>query len=179
MSCYNPDPNCKCRQCQGTTTNDYQNVRRTYAKECIGCGKFKSLDEFYAPTKECRCKECVKKKRKRYYDENKEVIKAKVSSYRKQNPEKIRDTKLKQAYGVGTEYFNAKLKEQGGVCAGCGQNRKILWRGKEVEMALDHDHITRDPRGVLCIKCNRGFGLLEENIQTMLNLVEYAKKYKK
>lgn len=159
--------------------NQFDDVRRTYMKECKRCGKFKSISEFYAPTHECRCKECVKEIRKQHYNENKEVIKTRVKKYRTENPEKIRDTKLKQAYGVGTEYFNAKLKEQGGVCAGCGRNRKSLWRGKEVEMALDHDHSTNKPRGVLCIKCNRALGLLEENIQTMQNLIEYINKYKK
>jgi hypothetical protein len=154
-------------------------VRRTDTKKCTGCGKFESLDKFYTSAKESRCKECVKKKRKQYYDENKEVVKARVTSYRNRNPEKIRDTKLKQAYGVGSAYFDAKLKEQGGVCAGCGQNRKVLWRGKEVAMALDHDHGTKNPRGVLCIKCNRAFGLLEENVQTMLNLIKYTNKYQK
>ena len=154
-------------------------VRRTDTKKCTSCGEFGSLDKFYASAKESRCKKCVKKKRKQHYNENKEVVKARVISYRNQNPEKIRDTKLKQAYGVGIDYFNAKLKEQGGVCAGCGQNRKVLWRGKEVAMALDHDHSNKNPRGVLCIKCNRAYGLLEENTQTMLNLIEYTKKYQK
>jgi len=154
-------------------------VCRTYTKKCKSCDKLKPLTDFYNIKKEQRCKLCVKEVRKQHYNKNKEVIIARVAEYRKHNPEKIRDTKLKQAYGVGTDYFKAKLKEQSNVCAGCGQNRKVRWRDKEVEMALDHDHLTKDPRGVLCIKCNRGLGLLEENIQTMLNLIDYLNKYKK
>jgi hypothetical protein len=113
------------------------------------------------------------------YKENPDKHKARVKKFRTENPEKIRDTKLKQTYGVGIEYFNVKLKEQDGVCAGCGRNYKVKWRGKEVEMSLDHNHKTGEPRGVLCIKCNRGLGLLEENPQTMLNLIEYINKHKK
>ena len=149
-------------------------------KKCKKCDTLKSPEQFYGDgSKEARCRSCVSLVRKAKYAENPQIVIDRVAKYRNANPEKIRDTKLKQAYGVGTDYFNAKLKEQGGVCAGCGRNRKMMWRGKEVEMALDHDHDSKSPRGILCIKCNRAFGLLEENIQTMLNLIEYTKKYKK
>lgn len=146
-------------------------------KKCTRCGIDKETMDFYK--KESRCKPCVNEIRRLKYAENPGKYIAKVTKFRKENPEKIRDTKLKQAYGVGTKYFTAKLKEQGGGCAGCGRYRKVLWRGKEVEMALDHCHKTNTPRGVLCIKCNRAYGLLEENIETMQNLIEYTNKYKK
>jgi hypothetical protein len=146
-------------------------------KQCTKCASLKDKSEFYA--KESRCKPCVNDIRREKYSKNPKEIIDRVARYRANNPEKIRDTKLKQAYGVGTEYFNAKLKEQGGVCAGCGQNRKVKWRNKEVEMSLDHDHLTGTPRGVLCIKCNRGLGLLEENSNTFQNLINYVAKYKK
>jgi hypothetical protein len=144
-------------------------------KKCNICGSVSN--KFYA--KEARCNICVSKIRRLKYKESPEKHRLRANVYRQKNPEKIRDTKLRQAYGVGIDYFNAKLKEQGEVCAGCGKNRKVIWQGKEVEMALDHNHITKEPRGILCIKCNRAYGLLEENIQTMLNLIEYTNKYKK
>jgi hypothetical protein len=111
--------------------------------------------------------------------EKKEFKLKAVQKYRNENPEKIRDIKLRQAYGVGIDYFNAKLKEQGGVCAGCKRDVKTIWRGKQVAMALDHNHETKQVRGVLCIKCNRALGLLEENEQSFLNLIDYINKYKK
>jgi len=154
-------------------------VRRTYTKTCSKCLLNKSLDYFYDHTHELRCKACIKEIRRLSYQNNKDRIKARVTEYRKQNPEKIRDTKLKQAYGVGIDYFNNKLKEQSGVCAGCKRDFKNKWRGREVNMALDHDHFTKEPRGILCVKCNRALGLLEENIGTFNNLIEYLNKYKK
>lgn len=157
-----------------------ENVRRTYMKQCKHCGKDREDTEFYKDTsKEARCKKCVSNIRKAKYAEDPDKVKARVAKYRKENPEKIRDTKLRQAYGVGTEYYEEKLKEQSGVCAGCKRVFKIKWRGKETEMPLDHNHKTLAPRGILCIKCNRGFGLLEENVSTLFNLIEYAEKYKK
>lgn len=149
-------------------------------KECKRCNKIKSLNNFYLRLdKESRCKECVSELRRHEYSEKKETKLKAVQNYRNSNPEKIRDTKLRQAYGVGVDYFNTKLLEQGGVCAGCKRNVKTVWRGKEVRMALDHDHLTDSPRGVLCIKCNRALGLLEEKKETFFNLVDYIDKYKK
>lgn len=149
-------------------------------KMCISCDTNKPLTEFYTDfTREVRCKSCVSILRRDSYKKNKEVVIKRVKEYRNKNPEKIRDTKLKQAYGVGVDYFNEKLKEQDGVCAGCKRNVKIIWRGKVVRMALDHDHNTGNPRGVLCIKCNRALGLLEENENIFYNLLEYINKYKK
>ncbi len=158
-----------------------ENVRRPYMKTCKRCGITKSLEiDFYKGlNKEARCKQCVSEIRKQKYLENPKKVKDRVTKYRNENPEKIRDTKLRQAYGVGTNYFNAKLIEQGNVCAGCKRNVKQKWKGKEVNMALDHDHKTLSPRGVLCIKCNRALGLLEENENTLLNLIGYIDKYKK
>lgn len=144
--------------------------------KCTRCKWIRKPADFYK--KESRCKKCVNEIRREKYKENPEKYIARVSKFRNENPEKIRDTKLKQAYGVGTDYYNAKLKEQGGVCAGCGRDVKTIWRGKEVKMALDHNHTILVPRGILCIKCNRAYGLLEENIQTMLNLIKYTDKYK-
>ena len=154
-----------------------ENVRRTDVKKCTRCKSACNAADFYK--KESRCKACVNDIRREKYAQNPDKYIARVTKCRNENPEKIRDTKLKQAYGVGSEYYEAKLKEQGGVCAGCGRNVKSVWRGREVKMALDHDHETLAPRGILCIKCDRAYGLLEENIQTMLNLIEYTKKYQK
>ena len=82
--------------------------------ECKRCGKAKSLDAFYKRLdKEARCKECVSELRRSEYKEKKEFKLKAAKKYRDENPEKIRDTKLKQAYGVGIDYFNAKLEEQG------------------------------------------------------------------
>lgn len=155
-------------------------VCRTYMKLCKRCDQTKSIDNFYGNgSKETRCRKCVSAIRKAKYAENPQKVIDRVAKYRNENPEKIRDTKLKQAYGVGSEYFDLKLKEQNNVCDICKRNVKTVWRGKEVKMALDHAHSTKQPRGVLCIKCNRALGLLEENLNSVANMAEYINKYKK
>lgn len=155
-----------------------EDVRRADMKKCNRCNVFRHMDMFYPYlNKENRCKICVSELRKEDYKKKQARVVARVSKYRKENPEKIRDTKLKQAYGVGIDYYDAKLKEQNGVCGACKKNARNMWRGKLVRMALDHDHKTGKPRGILCIKCNRALGLLEENPTTINNLIDYIKKY--
>jgi Recombination endonuclease VII len=154
-------------------------------KTCKVCGKEKLEAEFYkrknndSRAKSDPCRECSLAARKADYHKRSDEMSKRAKIYRKLNPEKIRDTKLKQTYGVGIDYFNTKLKEQGGVCAGCRQNVKTIWKGKEVNMALDHDHLSGKVRGVLCMHCNRGLGSLRDNEETLNNLIDYLRKYKK
>lgn len=40
---------------------------------------------------------------------------------------------------------------------------------------LDHDHDTEEYRGLLCAKCNRGLGLLGDNIESIESAIQYLK----
>ncbi len=155
----------------------YSELKRT----CRNCEITKDLEDFYHKNlhKEGRCKQCVSLLRKKAYKADPDKTIERVRKYRTGNPEKIRDTKLKQAHGVGLEWFNATLIKQNGTCAGCKRPEKTLWKGKIIALSVDHDHATGEPRGLLCMRCNRAFGLLEEDIDTMTNLIEYKWKFKK
>lgn len=67
--------------------------------------------------------------------------------------------------------------EQGGVCAICNQpETHTSSRSRRVKMlAIDHDHKTGHIRGLLCNNCNRAIGLLGDDIETLLNAVEYLR----
>ena len=52
------------------------------------------------------------------------------------------------------------LKCQGGVCAICGTDRPTT--SKTTGWCLDHDHITREIRGVLCSSCNSNVRQLDD-----------------
>ena len=156
----------------------------TDMKQCRVCGKEKLLTDYYKRTDPRRamsdpCRECVLAARKADYHKRKEYMSERARRYRKEHPEKIRDTKLRQTYNVGSDYYNEKLAEQGGVCAGCRQNVQIIWKGKVVAMAIDHDHKTGKNRGVLCMHCNRALGSLRDDINVLNNLIDYLNKYQK
>lgn len=52
--------------------------------------------------------------------------------------------------------FDVLLERQGRSCAICGQPG-----GKDLH--VDHDHRRQEVRGLLCGKCNRALGLLNED----------------
>lgn len=59
---------------------------------------------------------------------------------------------LKRIFGIDGDWYDAKLSDQGGVCAICDsanpQNKGMKF------FAVDHDHVTSRIRGLLCSKCN-------------------------
>lgn len=59
---------------------------------------------------------------------------------------------LERTFGITAEEYQKILDVQGGVCAIC-QRAKGTGRKK---LAVDHDHITGEVRGLLCASCNRG-----------------------
>ena len=63
--------------------------------------------------------------------------------------EKKRDAYLRKTYGITLEDYGVILAFQGGVCAIC--SRPPAGRA----LHLDHDHVTKRPRGLLCFNCNR------------------------
>lgn len=76
------------------------------------------------------------------------------AGWRGQNPEASWKSSLAK-YGLGIADYVALLDSQGGVCAICGsppQNNRL---------AVDHDHVTGDVRGLLCSPCNRHVGYFE------------------
>jgi Recombination endonuclease VII len=73
---------------------------------------------------------------------------------------------LRTQYGISLEEYDAMLKRQGGACANC--------RKRSTErLCVDHGHVTRKVRGLLCRKCNFGLGHFSDDP----DLVEAAAAY--
>lgn len=67
-------------------------------------------------------------------------------------------------------------------CPGCNKTEEECrgLGGKKVgTWCLDHDHKTKEFRGWLCHKCNRGLGAFEDNIETMKRMIKYLENGKK
>lgn len=83
-----------------------------------------------------------------------------------------RKSNLKKFYGLTLEQYNWYFNNQKGNCLGCQINQDDLKR----RLNVDHNHSTDKIRGLLCTKCNHVIGLVNENVNTLLNLAKYLKE---
>lgn len=82
---------------------------------------------------------------------------------------------LKKKYKITLEEYNEMLKKQKGVCAICENPETAINKktGQIIDLAVDHNHLTGENRGLLCNSCNRGLGYFKDNVKYLNN----AKKY--
>ena len=121
---------------------------------CAGCKILKDESEFYS----CKsrlgitsyCKQCNRERSKGYYEKNKDKCKANHRLWVQRNQERVRLHKIKAAYGLSVEEYEAMPKS----CEVCGATRGLC---------VDHSHRTGVVRGTLCGNCNKGIGFLADN----------------
>jgi hypothetical protein len=88
--------------------------------------------------------------------------------------ETMRRAHLKNKYGLTPEQYDAMLSSQNGVCAICFRpETSKRW----TRLSVDHNHATKQLRGLLCHGCNKALGLLQESTARLNNAIEYLKKY--
>ena len=72
-----------------------------------------------------------------------------------------------RSYGISVGEFNQMMEDQGHKCYICdGDNGHIA-------LCIDHDHKTGKVRGLLCNKCNRAIGLLDDNPELLIIAAAY------
>lgn len=83
---------------------------------------------------------------------------------------------LTKKYSIDAIDFECLWIAFAGKCGICGcdmempQNR----RGQSPRtVAVDHDHVTGNVRGLLCNRCNKGLGMFEDNIEHMKNAIKW------
>jgi Recombination endonuclease VII len=76
--------------------------------------------------------------------------------YRKRSKEQSRASKLKCAYGMTIEEYNALFAKQKGRCLICEKKSKRT-------LHVDHCHRRNVVRWLSCGKCNRGLGFFDDD----------------
>lgn len=159
-------------------TREFSSWKETGIKLCPTCKKEKTLD-FYSvykigkrkghPAGSCKeCRSLLHKNRKRKDPSIYERIEW--------------PSKLKRLYGITVDQYEAILKRQGGVCAICKSRSSYSRNYKTVspekaKFSVDHCHTTGKVRGLLCSKCNRALGLINDNIESVFRMADYLKKH--
>jgi hypothetical protein len=91
--------------------------------------------------------------------------------YRTANKERIAFKNALWAYKI-SELRLLELFAHGMSCWICG--RSVIRGGPRKDKAcIDHDHVTGEVRGILCMECNLGIGYFRENSE----ILERAKQY--
>jgi hypothetical protein len=124
-------------------------------------------------------KEKEKANKKAYREANKEQIAFRAAFYRaayyaaNKEKEKAYSTvynRLRKT-GVTQEQYDGAYLKQKGVCAICS---RVEANGKQ--LAADHCHTTGVFRGLLCMKCNRGIGYLNDDSVLVEKALNYLKE---
>jgi hypothetical protein len=81
-----------------------------------------------------------------------------------------------RAAGVDATRYQEMLREQGGVCAICGQTERHCdgLSGKLKDLAIDHDHVTGAIRALLCSACNTAIGLFNDDDALLAKAQSYV-----
>ena len=135
-------------------------------KQCTRCKQLKPRSEFGkhqnhagAPLAvRSRCHRCEAADAREANLKDKSVLK-------KRN----RKAKLKRAYGITLEIFEAMLAAQGGCCALCHTDTP----GGRGVFHVDHDHYTGKIRALLCAQCNVGLGSFNDSPELLNEAARY------
>jgi hypothetical protein len=141
-----------------TSREEYRKTYTTPAeKACLCCHAVKPLACFDSRTgnldgRFSECKDC-------------RSVRSKARRVRERD--KLNALQKKARYGLTPEMEAAILVDQGGVCGLCGGPPPLV---------VDHCHKTKMVRGLLCSRCNRGLGMLGDDVDGLLRALTYLSR---
>lgn len=146
-------------------------------KRCGVCGHRKPLIDFGKNRRssdghQSRCKSCHSRKNQEYTQKAREA--QPEEEYRRG-----RAKMLKRQYGITLDDYDRMLADQGGVCAICllPETRTMRSDSPQVRaLAVDHDHVTGEIRGLLCFCCNTGIGKFGDSPDRLRAAAKYLSK---
>lgn len=136
-------------------------------KICVLC------DSMYTPAGggQTMCEKCgAEPWHSRHNEESRKRDRARYAA----NTAKRRRSNRESIFGKGaSQHFSDQLAEQNNVCASCGEQ----FKGTR-DAHSDHNHLTGQWRGVLCLGCNLGIGNFKESTDKLLKAVQYLLKWR-
>jgi Recombination endonuclease VII len=82
-----------------------------------------------------------------------------------------RKSKLKRLYGLSLKDYAALLERQNGLCLICKRKPKDV-------LCVDHCHLTRLVRELLCRKCNTGLGCFDDDPRLLIAAAKYLQSHR-
>lgn len=130
----------------------------------------------------CYRKEWYAKNREKVIDNSKRYYRATAPKRRKlardfwnalpQSEQKRRSRiqALRRKYGITVEDYDRMFAEQKGLCFLCNLPPK-----KGRPLSVDHAHLTKTVRKLLCDQCNRALGFIERDLSWVDRALQYLK----
>ncbi len=81
----------------------------------------------------------------------------------------LTNSELKRKYNITKEDYLRMFSDCGGKCTICGKL-------DDDTLVVDHCHVTKKVRGLLCHECNSGIGLLGDNRKAVYKVYRYLLK---
>lgn len=126
-------------------------------RKCLNCGN--EFSELNTRIREGGGKFCCNDCYKEYRKKNKKNKKETNRLYQK-----------KHRYGLSEEEYYHLFEIQHNRCAICNEEFSNKLKG-----VIDHNHITKKVRGLLCHKCNTMLGMARENEKILMNAILYLR----
>ena len=149
---------------------------------CIHCGielANKNWSLSNKKTSNYICKKCARQKIKIYRNSNPCKVKEQKHRYwllhkkeiMKHRGQQRKWAKIMRKYKITKEQYEYILRSQDYRCAICG--KKFT---KKNPACVDHNHRTKEVRGILCRKCNTAIGFLGDDAYLTHKAFEYLTK---
>jgi hypothetical protein len=85
--------------------------------------------------------------------------------------EQAKNARLQREFHITLDEYKQVLTYQQGVCYIC--KKKTNKKGEPLKLAVDHDHVTGEVRGLLCWTCNKGIAIFRDSEERLQNAVSY------
>lgn len=108
---------------------------------------------------------------KAYAAKNRDKIRKNSKKYRDTHPDRCQNNYLRRFYGITLDQRDQMIADQDYKCKCCGIDLRDIAPN---HVCVDHCHKTGKVRGILCRKCNVSLGLLNEDIDRINKLAQYA-----
>lgn len=117
--------------------------------------------------------EAEREYQRRWYQANKEKVKAHTRKHRENNPNAARGYAIKRRYGLTLDEYQEILEQHGNKCDTCSRIERLR---------IDHNHACcptsertcgKCIRGILCDWCNRALGMVRDNPETLRAMIAY------